>query len=230
MTNERPGFLLYLNQKTIIDELSNEEVGILIKALYEYEETKEIPKLDKMMKLVFLQFKNTLDNDEKRYEEKCLKNKQNIENYWKKKKNEENTNEYERIRTLTNINKNINTNTNLNTNLNKNINSNKNKNKNININKKNINSVCVKENNNNIIEGAFSCHLGSENKTEACFYCMKKDICPFKESAEFKLKHKKTFKKWNEEKNKQLEQLANNDETNVDKNELLYDYDWLNEE
>lgn len=120
--NEKPGFLLYLSQKTIVDELTDEEAGILIKAIYEYEETKKIPKLNKMLKIIFLQFKNILDKDNKKYEEKCTKNKQNIENYWKNKKKQPNTIEYDRIRTNTNINKNKN--------INKNINRNKNKNKN----------------------------------------------------------------------------------------------------
>ena len=125
MANERPGFLLYLNQKTIIDELTDAEAGILIKALYEYEQNKNVPKLEKMLKIIFLQFKNNLNNDEKKYEEKCAKNKENIENYWKNKKGKNNTNEYERIRMNTNINKNSNRNINTNINRNKNKNTNK---------------------------------------------------------------------------------------------------------
>ena len=127
MAAEKPGFVLYLNQKNIIDELTDEEVGILIKALFEYELTKKIPKLEKMLKIIFLQFKNMLDNDEKKYKEKCLKNQQNIKGYWEKVKQKNNdTNEYDRIRTNT-----------MATNKNKNMNKNMNMNKNININKKN---------------------------------------------------------------------------------------------
>lgn len=128
MANERPGFLLYLNQKTIIDELTDEEAGILIKALYEYEENRQVPKLNKMLKIIFLQFKNTLDNDAKKYEEKCAKNKENIDNYWKNRKKQTDTNEYERIQMNTNINKNNNKNINRNKNSNSNINKNRNKN------------------------------------------------------------------------------------------------------
>lgn len=133
MANERPGFLLYLNQKTIIDELTDEEAGILIKALYEYEGNKQVPKLNKMLKIIFLQFKNTLDNDARKYEEKCAKNKENIDNYWKNKRKQSNTNEYECIQMNTNINKNNNINNNKNKNSNSNININKNRNKNKNI-------------------------------------------------------------------------------------------------
>ena len=128
MANERPGFLLYFNQKTIIDELTDEEAGILFKALYEYENTKKIPKLNKILKIIFLQFKNILDNDEKKYEEKCLKNKQNVEKRWNKSKD---TTVYERIRTDTNYT-NINKNNNININKNRNKNRNINKNNNIN--------------------------------------------------------------------------------------------------
>ena len=134
MENDRPGFLLYFNQKTIIDELTDQEAGILIKAIYEYEETKKMPKLNKMLKIIFLQFKNVLDNDEKRYIDKCEKNKQNIKKYWEKVKQQENTNEYDRIQSNTmatnsNINNNINSNSNINTNINTNTNINSNRNK-----------------------------------------------------------------------------------------------------
>lgn len=121
MENDRPGFLLYYNQKTIFDELTDEEAGILIKALYEYEQNKKIPKLNKMLKIIFLQFKNVLDNDEKKYNEKCEKNRQNIKKYWEKVKQQENTNEYDCIRPNTMAtNSNINSNSNSNSNINRN--------------------------------------------------------------------------------------------------------------
>lgn len=94
------GFVLERDQKEIIDELSNEEAGIIFKAIYEYEETKEEPKLDKILKIVFKQFKVKLDSYDNAYEEKCLKNKENIEKRWKKNND---TNVYDGIRTYTNI-------------------------------------------------------------------------------------------------------------------------------
>lgn len=95
----QPAFLLQKDQKEIIDELTNEEAGIIFKAIYEYEETKEVPKLDKTLRIVFKQFKVKLDSYDDAYEEKCLKNKENIEKYWKSLK--ENTTEYDGIRSNT---------------------------------------------------------------------------------------------------------------------------------
>ena len=141
----KKGFLLLNNQIEIIEDLSDEQAGQLLKAFYDYNNGNEV-KLKGLMKSVFKQFKIIFDENEQRYQEKCEKNKKNIENYWKKIK-EQNTDEYERIQSntnvcekirmntmATNINKNININTNTNTNTNTNINTNK-LNNNININK-----------------------------------------------------------------------------------------------
>ena len=141
----KKGFLLLNNQIEIIEDLSDEQAGQLLKAFYDYNNGNEV-KLKGLMKSVFKQFKIIFDENEQRYQEKCEKNKKNIENYWKKIK-EQNTDEYERIQSntnvcekirmntmATNINKNININTNTNTNINTNINTNK-LNNNININK-----------------------------------------------------------------------------------------------
>lgn len=91
-------FLLQKDQKPIVDELTNEEAGIIFKAIYEYEETKKEPKLDKTLRIVFKQFKVKLDMYDEAYKDKCLKNKENIEKYWSKMKD---TTEYDRIQSNT---------------------------------------------------------------------------------------------------------------------------------
>ena len=111
----RKGFLLLNNQIEIIEDLSDEQAGQLLKAFYDYNNGNEV-KLNGLMISIFKQFKVIFDENEQRYQEKCEKNKKNIEEYWKKKKEEENTNEYERKRMNTNININKNINTNINTN------------------------------------------------------------------------------------------------------------------
>ena len=78
---KQQAFLLPKEMKSIVDELDNEEAGIILKAIYEYEETKEEPKLEKTLKIVFKQFKMKLDAYDEAYKEKCLKNKENIEKY-----------------------------------------------------------------------------------------------------------------------------------------------------
>ena len=130
----KKGFLLLNNQIEIIETLTDEQAGQLLKAFYDYNLGKEI-KLNGLMLTVFSNFKIVFDENEQKYQEICEKNKKNIENYWKRVK-EQNTNEYERKRMNTmatniNINKNINTNINTNTNTNES----KLNNNNININK-----------------------------------------------------------------------------------------------
>lgn len=136
----RKGFLLLNNQIEIIEDLSDEQAGQLLKAFYDYNNGNEV-KLKGLMNSIFKQFKVVFDENEQRYQEKCEKNKKNIENYWKKIK-EQNTDEYERIQSNTNVYEKIRMNTmatniNINKNINKNINTNKSKlnNNNININK-----------------------------------------------------------------------------------------------
>ena len=137
----KKGFLLLNNQIKIIETLTDEQAGQLLKAFYDYNLGKEI-KLNGLMLTVFSNFKIVFDENEQKYQETCEKNKKNIENYWKRVK-EQNTNEYERIQSNTNeyerkrmntMATNININKNINTNTNTNINTNK-LNNNININK-----------------------------------------------------------------------------------------------
>ena len=137
----KKGFLLLNNQIEIIETLTDEQAGQLLKAFYDYNLGKEI-KLNSLMRTVYNIFKVVFDENEQKYQEKCEKNKQNIENYWKKIK-EQNTNEYERIQSNTNVYEKIRTNTmatNININTNKNINTNLNTNINLNENNKNINN------------------------------------------------------------------------------------------
>ena len=139
----KKGFLLLNNQIEIIETLTDEQAGQLLKAFYDYNIGNEI-KLKGLMKTVFSNFKIVFDENEQKYQEICEKNKKNIENYWKRVK-EQNTNEYDRIQSNTNVyeRKRMNTmatNININTNTNKNINTNLNTNINLNENNKNINN------------------------------------------------------------------------------------------
>ena len=98
MKKNAPGFILEKDQKIIIDELSNEEAGIIFKAIYEYEATKEEPPLDKTLKIVFKQIKVKLDFYDEKYNTTCETNRKNIQNYWNKVND---TLEYDRIRSNT---------------------------------------------------------------------------------------------------------------------------------
>lgn len=62
-------FILYTEQKEVIDKLSDEQAGKLIKAIYEYVETGEMPNLDNVLDLVIIPFKQNLDRNADKYEE-----------------------------------------------------------------------------------------------------------------------------------------------------------------
>lgn len=73
----KDSFILYLQHKEIFDNLTDEEAGILIKAIFEYEMVGKVPKLDKMLGLVFIPIKQTLDRNREKYEKTVQRNKQN---------------------------------------------------------------------------------------------------------------------------------------------------------
>lgn len=71
---KKESFLLSLEDKPLLDELTNEEAGILIKAIYEYEFTGECPQiLDRVVRMVFNQLKDKLDKNREKYVDKCKK-------------------------------------------------------------------------------------------------------------------------------------------------------------
>lgn len=96
MAKERTAFVLPKSQKEIVDQLTDEEAGKIFKAIYEYEVNKNIYKFNKYLQIIFTQFKIELDKNAKLYEERCQRNRENVQKRW------ENTNVYERIRPNTN--------------------------------------------------------------------------------------------------------------------------------
>ena len=65
----KDSFILYTEQKEVIDKLSDEQAGKLIKAIYEYVETGKMPKLDITLELVIIPFKQNIDRNANKYEE-----------------------------------------------------------------------------------------------------------------------------------------------------------------
>lgn len=95
---KKDSFVLYTDQKAVIEKLSNEQAGQLIKAIYEYVDTGNLPNLDATLDLVITPFITILDRNRQKYEAKCEKNKENIQKRW----NEKITKECIRIQTNTN--------------------------------------------------------------------------------------------------------------------------------
>ena len=64
----KDSFILYTEQKAVIDKLTDEQAGKIIKAIYEYVETDTMPQLDNVLDLVIIPFKLALDRNKAKYE------------------------------------------------------------------------------------------------------------------------------------------------------------------
>lgn len=75
---KKKSFLLYCDQYEIISDLSIEQQGYLLKAIYEYAcNDVLIDFTDPILKVVFKMIKITLDRDAHKYEATCNRNKNN---------------------------------------------------------------------------------------------------------------------------------------------------------
>lgn len=67
-----------------LSQFSTEEVGIIIKALADYVKNGIMPEMDKSLMVAFNMIKVDIDNDIKKYEERCRINKEIAVNRWNK--------------------------------------------------------------------------------------------------------------------------------------------------
>ncbi len=79
----RKSFVLYLDQKEIIDTLTDEQAGKLIKAIYSYCEGTD-PELDPVLRLAFIPIKQTLRRDYEKWLNIVERNKENIKKRYQK--------------------------------------------------------------------------------------------------------------------------------------------------
>ena len=100
MGKDQKGFIVYGNHEEILDRLTDEEAGQLLKAMTKYFNHGTEPKFTGALEFVWIPIRQQMDSNAEKYEKKCQKNKESIQKYWDKVKS--NTNEYERIRTNTN--------------------------------------------------------------------------------------------------------------------------------
>jgi len=108
MNKDQKGFIVYGDIKAVIDELPDDQVAQLFRAMVDYFMEEKAPKFSGVLKFVWITIRQQMDRDKEKYEAKCKKNQANIQAYWNKVKTD--TNENGRIRTNT-----IATNTNTNT-------------------------------------------------------------------------------------------------------------------
>lgn len=74
-------FILYTEQKAVIDKLTDEQAGKLIKAIYAHE-TGEEYKLDDILDLVITPFLTSLERNTEKYQKRVETNKKNIAKRW----------------------------------------------------------------------------------------------------------------------------------------------------
>lgn len=69
--------LVYTDLMEQLEELSLEERGIILTAMIKYQMGEELPKMSKLLKLVFIPIRQSIDRDNDAYERKCEKNREN---------------------------------------------------------------------------------------------------------------------------------------------------------
>lgn len=119
-------FLLYTEQKEIIDELSNEDAGELIKAIYAYAAGEEV-NLRKDLHLVFIPIRQQIDRNNAKYDDFKKKQSENGKKGGRPVKNENPKNPKNPtlfLETQKSLNVNVNVNDNVNDNVNVNDNDN----------------------------------------------------------------------------------------------------------
>ncbi len=78
MTEKKKSFVMYLDYQQHFELLTDEQLGKLIRAIFAYESTGELPELkDAALKMCFSFVKNQLDRDREAYEARCQANREN---------------------------------------------------------------------------------------------------------------------------------------------------------
>lgn len=70
-------FVLYLDYRQHLELLSDEECGLLMRAIFEYEEVRSLPDFDGALAMAFSFIRKQLDRDREAYESRCRKNAEN---------------------------------------------------------------------------------------------------------------------------------------------------------
>ena len=64
---EKKSFILHIDSLCILNKMTNEQAGILFKAIFEYQLTGQIPELDFAMDMAFTPFLNQFIRDDEKY-------------------------------------------------------------------------------------------------------------------------------------------------------------------
>lgn len=89
------GVLMYYDLLEQLKDFTDEQFGKVVRAIIKYDKDGIEPRInDSQIKLAFNILKPTIDRNKQEYQDKCNKNRENINKRW----NKQNTNEYDGIR------------------------------------------------------------------------------------------------------------------------------------
>lgn len=89
-------FILYTSDYQLIEGLTDEQLGQLIRALFIYARDGKVIKLEPVVRMAFVFIKDKIDRNQQKYQKKCERNRENIRKRWNKS-NTNDTKENERI-------------------------------------------------------------------------------------------------------------------------------------
>lgn len=85
----KESFVLYTSYKKQIDLLNNEQKGLLLSSIFNYQLNEDLPEMDGMTSMLFSVIKDQLDRDNDKYKKVCEKRKQSGKMGGRPKKQEE---------------------------------------------------------------------------------------------------------------------------------------------
>lgn len=109
----KSNYIIHDDSLDVLEGMTDEQVGKLFRKIRDYHKQEWYVSHDPIVDICYITFKNQFDRDEKKYEKKCEKNRENVEKRRKEKQKkliQTNTNEYDRIQTNTNYTDNDNDN------------------------------------------------------------------------------------------------------------------------
>ena len=77
MAKDKKSFVLYLDNRELFDDISDEDAGKLIKHIFSYVSDENPKPANITVKLLFIGIKSQLKRDLKKYEKVCKRNKDN---------------------------------------------------------------------------------------------------------------------------------------------------------
>ena len=82
MSKEKKGFIVYDDIMEVVDRLSDEEAGQLLKGMLGYSISGKDPKFKGVLEFVFIPIKQQMDRNAEKYAAKCEKNRENANKRW----------------------------------------------------------------------------------------------------------------------------------------------------